>query len=75
MEVGLSYIVNTPDDRRAMLEAIGASSVTELFNNIPPKLRLDRPLDVPAALSEIELTRRAQELAARIAPPPTRSVS
>jgi glycine dehydrogenase subunit 1 len=65
VEVGLSYIVNTPDDRRAMLEAIGASSVADLFDNIPPKLRLDRPLVVPAALSEIELTRRAQELAAR----------
>src|ERR1019366_7917150 len=48
-----------------MLEAIGAASVADLFNNIPPGLRLDRPLTVPAALSEIELTRRAQELAAR----------
>jgi len=60
----LSYIVNTPDDRRAMLEAIGTSSIADLFNNISPSLRLDRPLAVPAALSEIELTRRAQELAA-----------
>ena len=56
----MSYIVNTADDQRTMLEAIGASSVADLFNNIPPGLRLDRPLDVPAALSEIDLTRRAK---------------
>jgi glycine dehydrogenase subunit 1 len=61
----LSYVLNTPEDRQAMLASIGASSVAELFSTIPPALRLDRPLNVPAALSEIDLTRRAQELAAR----------
>ncbi len=61
----MSYIVNTPDDRGAMLQAVGATSVAELFRTIPADLRLDRPLDVPEALTEIELTRRAAELAAR----------
>ena len=32
--------------------------------SIPPALRLNRPLDVPPALSEIELTRHVQQLAA-----------
>ena len=41
-EVGLSYVLNTPDDRRAMLERIGAASVADLFDNIPPELRLGR---------------------------------
>jgi glycine dehydrogenase subunit 1 len=65
LEVGLSYIVNTPDDRRAMLQAVGAATTADLFSDIPADLRLDRPLAVPEALSEIELTQRAKELAAR----------
>src|SRR3989475_8742298 len=54
-----------PDDRRDMLASIGASSTDELFASIPPEFRLDRPLAVPEALSEIELTRHLQHLAAQ----------
>jgi glycine dehydrogenase subunit 1 len=61
----LSYVLNTPDDREAMLRAIGVSSVEELFANIPRELRLQRPLDVPPALSEIDLTQHLQSLARR----------
>jgi glycine dehydrogenase subunit 1 len=61
----LSYVLNTPDDRQAMLQAIGVRSVEELLQSIPAQLRLKRPLDVPPALTEIELTRHAQELAGR----------
>jgi glycine dehydrogenase subunit 1 len=64
----LSYVLNTPDDRRAMLQAIGAASVEDLFARIPPELRLKRPLNVPPALSEIELTRHVQALAGRNVP-------
>src|SRR5579872_696324 len=48
-----------------MLRAVGVSSVEELFANIPPELRLNRPLNVPPAQSEIDLTRHVQALAAR----------
>ncbi|AWM36275.1 putative glycine dehydrogenase (decarboxylating) subunit 1 [Gemmata obscuriglobus] len=51
----MSYVLNTPDDQKAMLAAIGVSSVEELFANIPPELRLPRELNVPAAMSEMEL--------------------
>src|SRR5579884_2525992 len=62
---GLSYIVNTSDQQQAMLARIGAQSVDELFEAIPAELRLDRPLNVPAALTEMDLTRHVQTLAAR----------
>jgi glycine dehydrogenase subunit 1 len=68
LEVGLSYVLNTPEDQRAMLAAIGVSSIEELFANIPPLLRLNRPLQVPEALGEIELTAHVRELAARNRP-------
>src|SRR5262249_53352893 len=63
LEASLSYVLNTHGDQRAMLEQIGVSSVADLFSNIPPELRLDRPLDVPPALTEIELTQHLHELA------------
>src|SRR5437660_3979172 len=47
-----------------MLEGIGVKSVDELFQSIPASLRLKRPLDVPPALSEMELTQHMQRLAA-----------
>jgi glycine dehydrogenase subunit 1 len=64
-EVCLSYVVNTPDAQRQMLEQIGARSVEELFASIPEALRLKRPLDVAPALTEIELTQHVQQLAGR----------
>jgi glycine dehydrogenase subunit 1 len=64
----LSYVLNTPDDRRAMLEQVGVGSVEDLFGRIPPALRLNRPLAVPPALTELELTQHLQGLAARNRP-------
>lgn len=46
-----------------MLEAIGAASIEELFELVPPELRLDRPLQMPPALGELELTQHMSELA------------
>src|SRR5262245_32677598 len=48
-----------------MLKSIGAAAVSDLFSVIPPELRLDRPLNIPPALSEQELTGQVAELAAR----------
>jgi glycine dehydrogenase subunit 1 len=60
----LSYTLNTPADRQAMLRTVGAGSINDLLKPIPPAVRLGRPLDLPPALSEIELTRHLQALAA-----------
>jgi glycine dehydrogenase subunit 1 len=59
----LSYVLNTPSDQRAMLAAIGVSSVEDLFRSIPEALRLGRPLNVPPPLTEIELQRHLTDLA------------
>jgi glycine dehydrogenase subunit 1 len=61
----LSYILNTPADQQAMLQAIGVASVEELFAPIPAVCRLGRPLAVPPALSEMELTQHLTALAGR----------
>jgi glycine dehydrogenase subunit 1 len=61
------YIPNSiPAVRDAMLEAIDASSVEDLYADIPPELRLDRPLDLPPAMrSEAELVRHVEGLLGR----------
>ena len=53
-----AYILNTPEDVAAMLARIGVKTVGDLFANIPPELRFQRALDIPPALSEIELHER-----------------
>src|SRR5579871_2559900 len=61
----MSYILNTPADQQAMLEAIGVNSIDDLFAQIPAELRLARELNIPPALSELELTAHLGQLAAR----------
>lgn len=51
----MRYIPNTDDDCREMLRAIGVRDVTELFTDIPEKIRLKENLKLPSALSEPEL--------------------
>ncbi len=48
-----------------MLDVIGVDSVETLLSQIPSELQLGRPLDLPPALTEIELERRMRELATR----------
>ncbi|MBI2478379.1 MAG: glycine dehydrogenase, partial [Planctomycetia bacterium] len=61
----MPYTFNNPEDQQAMLDAIGAASIEELFAPIPRALRLKRPLDIPAAMGELELTQHMQALAAK----------
>jgi glycine dehydrogenase subunit 1 len=64
----MPYVSNTPEDQRAMLDAIGLGSLDELFAAIPPELRFNRPLDIPPALTEIELTSHLEQLAQKNSP-------
>jgi glycine dehydrogenase subunit 1 len=64
----MPYIPHTPDDRQAMLEAIGVRSVDELFEMVPAELRLRRDLKLPAAMGELELSTHMSTLAGRNRP-------
>ena len=61
----MAYIANTPEDVRVMLGAIGLDSLDQLFDMIPAEYRLRRPLAIPEALSELELTTHIGALAAK----------
>ena len=59
------YTSATDADRRAMLDAMGAASIDELFEQIPPDVRLDRDLDLPPGLTETECFDHLAALAER----------
>ena len=61
----MAYFFNTPDDQKAMLAAIGIEHVDELFACIPASMRLNRQLNLPPAMSELELAQHFTGLAAR----------
>ena len=61
----MPYIPNTPQDQQAMLDAVGAASIEDLFAMVPPDLRLGRDLNLPPAMGEMELTSHMSDLAGR----------
>lgn len=56
------YIPNTEADEKLMLGSIGAESIEDLFVDIPKSLRLDRKLNIPGPLSELELSAHMKDL-------------
>jgi glycine dehydrogenase subunit 1 len=60
------YTSTTAEDLRVMLAAIGVGSLQELFDRqVPAAVRLGRPLDLPAGMSEQEVFAHLRALAAR----------
>ncbi|GMV98714.1 MAG: aminomethyl-transferring glycine dehydrogenase subunit GcvPA [Phycisphaerae bacterium] len=60
----MQYIQLTDGDVRRMLDVIGVRDTDELFRDIPPAARLNRPLNIPAGLTEQELLADLNRLAA-----------
>jgi glycine dehydrogenase subunit 1 len=60
----MPFIPNTESDRAAMLKVIGAKSVEELFSDIPAGKRYPK-LGLPSGLSELEILREIESMAAR----------
>ena len=60
----MDYTQITPSEQAAMLDAIGAEDVDQLFSAIPEGIRFRDTLDLPPARSELELQRDLMEMAA-----------
>jgi glycine dehydrogenase subunit 1 len=61
----MAYIANTQDDVRVMLGTIGLESLDQLFDMVPPEFRLRRTLEIPPALTELDLTQHIGGLLAQ----------
>jgi glycine dehydrogenase subunit 1 len=51
----MRYLPKSPADREAILKAIGAGSIDDLFVPIPAQYRLNRDLKVPRQMAESEI--------------------
>jgi glycine dehydrogenase subunit 1 len=67
------YISITAAERAEMLKMIGVEQIADLFAVVPEAVRFPQ-VDLPPALSEIELRRELGAMAARNASPTTQSV-
>src|SRR5579871_5582822 len=59
----MSYVPNTPVEQREMLRSVGAESIEDLLSAVPKDVRLNRPLNLPAALPEPNVKRVISALA------------
>ncbi|MGO1470323.1 MAG: aminomethyl-transferring glycine dehydrogenase subunit GcvPA [Tissierella sp.] len=57
------YIPHTPEDEKEMLASIGLNSVDDLFSDVPKDVALGRELDLPLAMSELEVKSYLNKLA------------
>jgi len=60
----MPFIVNTADEREAMLRATGASSFDDLLADIPEEIRLKRALELLPAVDELQVRKLLEGLAA-----------
>lgn len=61
----MRYIPSSPDERAEMLRIVGLNSIDELFASLPEEVQFRKPLQIPPALSEMELLARFETLAAQ----------
>ncbi len=61
----MPFISNTDKERKEMLDAIGVAKFEDLLANIPEELRLKGLLKLDEPLSELEVTRRINRIAAK----------
>jgi glycine dehydrogenase subunit 1 len=61
----MRFAPHTDRDVSEMLDVVGVATLDELFDRIPERVRLDRPLDLPRGLSELEALDDVRRLAAR----------
>lgn len=59
------YFPHTPEDLQAMLEACGLSSLDQLSADVPAAIRFTGDYDLPSSMSELEIRRFFDKLAAR----------
>ncbi len=61
----MQFAPHTDADIGEMLAACGLSSLDDLYGHLPEGVRLDRELDIPEGLSEMELVAEMRRLAGR----------
>ena len=61
----MRYLPLTPSDRQQMLATVGATSIDDLFADVPKPARRDGLVDLPLAQGELEVERALSRMAAK----------
>lgn len=56
------YFPHTPNDIKEMLDKIGVNSLDDLFKELPSHLKITSDLNLPNAMSEIEIRKHLKEI-------------
>ncbi|MBR4426369.1 MAG: aminomethyl-transferring glycine dehydrogenase, partial [Spirochaetales bacterium] len=59
-----TFIPSTETQQQQMLKAIGLKDFKQLYKDVPETMYLDRELDIPSGMSELEVSRAVSEMAA-----------
>ena len=59
------YLPNTEQDRQEMLETIGVKDIMDIFSDIPEEVRRKEKMNLPEALSEMELVKELGKMAGK----------
>lgn len=60
-----SYVPTTQEEQKEMLAAIGIESMADLYQNIPAQVKLNRNLEMPEGLSELETIKKMKKIAGK----------
>ncbi len=61
----MAYIPHTSQDIKQMLEVSGKQSISQFFEDIPKDIVFNKQLDIPEAMSELELKRYFNTIASK----------
>ena len=59
-----TYIPGTKEERKEMMQAVGISDLSELFDAVPKEMLLEK-LNLPEGMSELEVSKRVRGMASK----------
>ena len=60
-----SYVPSTLEQRQEMLYTVGVSDYRELYRDVPAEMYLDKGLNLPSGMSELEVRRKMTAMASK----------
>ena len=60
-----SYVPSTKEERQEMLYTVGVSDYRELYRDVPAEMYLEKGLNLPDGMSELEVRRKMAAMAAK----------
>ena len=60
-----NFIPSTPAEQQEMLQALGLNSFRDLYAVVPQEMYLDKPLNIPSGMSELEVNRAMTAMAGK----------